>query len=267
MTQYVTAAVVAQQPIQRVMPMHCDCCEVSQQLGLLAVAMYELNTTGQRIGRVRKFYVCANKVTFASSRVIICVWAQIELFSMARSYSGELELKLEAAVDCSGVFDVKWGPGIHTMAASGAVHTSQGEQRHVSAIEAAGFSFMAAALADGSCTLMQAGRGGIQPVAVASDAAIGGMALSCDWDTANEAIYCSYSNGHVSCCRAVEADMQVETSWKAHDMEVWMVSCDVHRVSTPTASPLLLTCLPVKVLASSCCGTLVSRISRVIDWI
>lgn len=51
MTQCDTATDVAQ-PIQRLMQMHCDCCEVSKQLDLLAVAMYELNDAGQRLGRV-----------------------------------------------------------------------------------------------------------------------------------------------------------------------------------------------------------------------
>ena len=52
MVQSQEATIVAQS-IQREMPMHCDCCEVSKQLGLLAVAMYELSSTGERLGRVR----------------------------------------------------------------------------------------------------------------------------------------------------------------------------------------------------------------------
>lgn len=39
-------------PIIRAMPMHCDVCEVSEELGLLAVAMYELKDERERVGRV-----------------------------------------------------------------------------------------------------------------------------------------------------------------------------------------------------------------------
>lgn len=52
MTQCEEATIA--QPIERLMPMHCDCCEVSNQLDLLAVTMYELNSAGERVGRVRQ---------------------------------------------------------------------------------------------------------------------------------------------------------------------------------------------------------------------
>lgn len=155
---------------------------------------------------------------------------------MIQSDAGAHELQSVAVIDCSGVFDAKWRPGD-----AGGIRNSahaeeqplQGEKQQESASEESEAALVATALADGSCTLMRAGRGGIEAVAVASDAAGGGMALSCDWDTSQEAVYCSSSNGRVSCCRVAEAGVQVVSSWAAHDMEVWMVSCDLHRVSLP----------------------------------
>jgi hypothetical protein len=58
-------------PVTRVMPMHCDVCEVSEELGLLAVAMYELNEAGERMGRVRSppsFAGCVGSAALFSPR-------------------------------------------------------------------------------------------------------------------------------------------------------------------------------------------------------
>lgn len=158
---------------------------------------------------------------------------QIELFSMAQSDAGAHRLQCAAAVECSGVFDAKWRPGEGTITpnpCTEASQTLQGEESHNRGTEHTEACLMATALADGSLTLMRAGRGGIQPVAAASNAAVGGMTLSCDWDTDHEAVYCSSSNGSVSRCRVAEAHVEMEESWTAHGMEVWMVSCDLHRV-------------------------------------
>ena len=191
--------------------MHCDCCEVSKQLGLLAVAMYELNASGERVGRVRPNTLDGSpigntqKTCSVSARCHVAGqhaqlaahtydFLQVELFSMAKSDAGAYKLQPAAAIDCSGVFDAKWRPSEGAIAQSAcaeAEQTAQGGHAHIKDTEAFESSLMATALADGSCTLMQAGCGGMHTVAVASDAAGGGMALSCDWDTAHEAVYCS----------------------------------------------------------------------------
>jgi hypothetical protein len=74
-------------------------------------------------------------------------------------------------------------------------------------------------------------EGSIERASSADDAACDGMALSIDWDpNTNAALFCSSSNGWTSHCKIAEADMRVQDAWQAHNMEVWMVSCDRHKV-------------------------------------
>lgn len=150
---------------------------------------------------------------------------QIQLFSMTHGDEGGSDLNYGAAIDCSGVFDAKWVGGVH-----GIRGTSSAQQQHSSSTANTESDLMAVALADGSCTLMQAAFSSIQSVSVCEDAAVGGMALSCNWGPGQDVVYCSSSNGHVASCRVTDANLELETSWAAHDMEVWMVSCDLHRV-------------------------------------
>ena len=64
-----------------------------------------------------------------------------------------------------------------------------------------------------------------------SGAANGGMALLCDWDPHHAGtILASSSNGSITQSSISESTAQVVSSWKAHDMEAWVVACDTHMV-------------------------------------
>lgn len=154
--------------------------------------------------------------------------------------TGNGELQCTAATECSAVFDLKWQPQQHPpQSASGSAAgcqvprgVSQEEDPSTAAGSGASTGAIAAtALADGSCTLMRVQQSSIEWLESASEAACGGMALSCDWDSkAHDAVFCSSSNGQVSCCKIREGALCVDDSWAAHAMEVWMVSCDKHKV-------------------------------------
>lgn len=151
------------------------------------------------------------------------------------SQDGTYHLKDLSKFDCPGVFDLRWRP-----CQSNLPHVHEGPETATGAPDGAGNKWgsiedggelAALALADGSCQLVDIRHDSITAVAAQPDAACGGMNLSCDWSSFGATdVFSSASNGMLSQCRIAESALVQVQQWQAHEMETWMVTCDLHKV-------------------------------------
>ena len=138
---------------------------------------------------------------------------QISLFrSASDGEDGAHLLEDVAHCTCAGVFDVAWRPS--------------SDANDVGLINAV------AALADGSCCLLQVTADAIALRAAADRAAGAGMALSCDWQhgCGGANVLCSSSDGSLAQCAVREASCEVVQHWQGHDLEAWMIASHPHMV-------------------------------------
>eukprot|EP00892_Ulva_mutabilis_P010567 jgi/Ulvmu1/7883/UM004_0114.1 len=152
------------------------------------------------------------------------------------SLDGSYHLKDLCKFDCPGVFDLRWRPcqphgQTATDLAEQAEVAEDDPKRGVLASSGDYRDMIAAlALADGSCQLISVNCENILATATQPDAGCGGMTLSCDWAAVGGMdVFCSSSNGMVSHCRVAESSLKAVQQWQAHDMEAWMVTCDLHQ--------------------------------------
>lgn len=151
------------------------------------------------------------------------------------SQDGTYHLKDLSKFECPGVFDLRWRPCQSTLP-----HVREGPGNGTGASDGAGNEWVssedegelaALALADGSCQLVDIRHDSITAVAAQPDAACGGMNLSCDWSRFGATdVFSSASNGMLSQCRIAESALVQVQQWQAHEMETWMVTCDLHKV-------------------------------------
>lgn len=141
-----------------------------------------------------------------------CV-VQVSLLRLAPNGDGGGHALEEAAhCSCSGVFDFKWRPP-----------SDVADQGSMNAV---------AALADGSCRLLQLTSEAVTPGPAAEGAAGSGMALSCDWQRGGTGagVLVSSSDGSLSRCALREASFEVAHQWHGHDLEAWMIASHPHMV-------------------------------------
>lgn len=162
---------------------------------------------------------------------------QVQMYGIG-SREGSHHLIDLCKIDCPGVFDLRWRPcqshqaGVNTEPVDRQADPSNSGSRQDLIRE--GGDMAALALADGSCQLVEIRDVGITAVATQPNAACGGMSLSCDWSTfATTDLFCSSSNGMISQCRVAESALVQTQEWQAHEMEAWMVTCDLHQVLHP----------------------------------